>query len=89
MNQDKDKINLSISELRSQLDANDQVTPEERETLEALGSRIELMMAEERERWDENLIDELEKRVILYEEEHPMIARVIRQLITTLNSIGL
>lgn len=84
-----DNIKNSISELRAQLEASDKVAPEERETLEALGARLELMLAAEREHWDENLVDELEKRVILYEEDHPMIARVIRQLISTLNSIGL
>lgn len=82
-------IKNSLSELRSHLDANVQVDAAERETLEALSARLELMMAEEKEHWDENLVDELEKRVILYEEDHPMIARVIRQIITTLNSIGL
>lgn len=85
----KETIKNSISELRSHLDANIQVAAEEKETLEALSARLELMMAEEREHWDENLIDELEKRVILYEEDHPMIARVIRQIISTLNNIGL
>ena len=85
----KDTIKNSLSELRSHLDANVHVDPAERETLEALSARLELMMAEEKEHWDENLVDELEKRVILYEEDHPMIARVIRQIITTLNSIGL
>ena len=85
----KSQLEHSISELRSHLDANVQVAPEERETLEALSARIELMMAEEREHWDENLLDELEKRVILYEEDHPVISRVIQQIIATLNSIGL
>lgn len=85
----KQELQNSISELRSHLDANIHVTPEERETLEALGARIELLMAEEKEHWDDNLVDELEKRVILYEEDHPVIARVIQQIITTLNSIGL
>lgn len=85
----KEIITKSISELRSHLDANIQVAPEERESLEALSARIELMVAEEKEHWDEHLMDELEKRVILYEEDHPVIARVIQQILTTLNNIGL
>ena len=85
----KETIKSSLSELRSHLDANVQVAPEEKESLEALGARIELMVAEEKEHWDEHLIDELEKRVILYEEDHPVIARVIQQIIATLNNIGL
>lgn len=85
----KETIQHSISELRSHLDANLQVAAEERETLEALGARIELMVAQEREHWDQNLVGELEKRVILYEDDHPVIARVIRQIIVTLNNIGL
>lgn len=85
----KQELKNSISELRSHLDANVHVAPEERDSLESLSAQIELMLAEDREHWDETLIDELEKRVILYEEDHPVIARVIRQIITTLNSIGL
>jgi len=85
----KQQLQNSISELRSHLDANMHVVPEERDSLASLSAQIELMLAEDREHWDETLIDELEKRVILYEEDHPVIARVIQQIITTLNSIGL
>ena len=85
----KQSIHDSIAELRSHLEISDQVDARERETLEALAARLELQMAEERERWDDNLVDELEKRVILYEEDHPLVARVIRQLVNTLTNMGL
>ena len=66
------------------------VLPPERPTRGAeLAGRVELMLAQDREHWEENLVDELEKRVILYEEDHPVIARVIRQIIVTLNNMGL
>lgn len=84
----KQQLQKAISELRDHLD-NMHVAPEERDSLASLSAQIELMLAEGREYWDEILIDELEKRVILYEEDHPVIARVIQQIITTLNSMGL
>jgi hypothetical protein len=83
------ELRSSVSELKSHLDRNTQVPDEDKQALEALASRIELMMVQDREQWEENLLDELEKRVILYEEDHPVVARVIRQIITTLNSMGL
>ena len=83
------KIEASVSELKDHLNANEQVSAEDKQALEALAARVELMMAQDREHWEENLVDELEKRVILYEEDHPVIARVIQQIINTLNSIGL
>jgi len=84
-----EKIKSSVSELKEHLDANDQVPADDKQALEALAARVELMMAQDREHWEENLVDELEKRVILYEEDHPVIARVIQNIINTLNSMGL
>ena len=38
---------------------------------------------------EEDLVEEFEKQLIQYEEAHPLIARVISQIITTLNGMGL
>ena len=83
------ELQSSISELKAQLDQVGEVAEVDRQTLEELTGRIELMVAQEREHWEENLVDELERQVILYEEDHPVIARVIQQIILTLNNMGL
>lgn len=83
------ELRSSVSELKTHLDQDDQVSDDDRQSLEELAGRVELMLAQDREHWEENLVDELEKRVILYEEDHPVIARVIRQIIVTLNNMGL
>lgn len=83
------ELKSSISELKAQLDQVGEVAEADRQTLAELTGRIELMVAQEREHWEENLVDELERQVILYEEDHPVIARVIQQIILTLNNMGL
>ena len=85
----KDSLNEVLTELRSHLDQEEQVQPEDREALNDLAVRVELMINESKEHWDEGVLDELEKQVIEYEEAHPVIARVISQIITTLNGMGL
>ncbi len=83
------ELMTSVAELKAQLDQNEQVSDEDRQDLEALAERMQVMLAQGREHWEENLVDELEKQVILYEEEHPVIAGVLQQIIMTLNNIGL
>lgn len=83
------ELKSSISELKAQLEQVGEVAEVDRQTLAELTGRIELMVAQEREHWEENLVDELERQVILYEEDHPVIARVIQQIILTLNNMGL
>lgn len=83
------ELQSSISELKAQLEQAGEVADGDRQTLAELTGRIELMVAQEREHWEENLVDELERQVILYEEDHPVIARVIQQIILTLNNMGL
>lgn len=85
----KEKLKSSVSELRAHLDKNDAVAPDNKESLSDLAARIEIMLNGSAEHWEEGLLEELEKQVILYEEDHPVISRVISQIITTLNGMGL
>lgn len=85
----KDKLKSSVSELRDHLQENQAVESQDAEALNDLAARIEIMINGSSEHWEEGLVDELEKQVILYEENHPIIARVISQIVTTLNGMGL
>ncbi len=85
----KDKLKSSVSELRGHLDENQAVEGDNKEALNDLAARIEMMIDGSAEHWEEGLVDELEKQIILYEEDHPVIARVISQIVTTLNGMGL
>ncbi len=85
----KEKLRVSVGELRAHLEENQQVEAEGREALDGLAARLEVMINGSDQHWEEGLMDELEKQVILYEQDHPVISRVISQIITTLNGMGL
>ena len=83
----KDTIKQSIIELKSHLDQPDSQRNVDTRELEALSVRLETMM--QSEHWETDLVEELEKQVILYEENHPVVARVVNQIIQALNNMGL
>lgn len=85
----KEILKNSVSELKSHLDDSTVVPAEDKDALNDLAVRLEVMINGSSEHWEEGLVEELEKQVIQYEEAHPVIARVISQIITTLNGMGL
>jgi len=85
----KDTLQDSVSELRSHLDEDGVIAEQDKEALGELAGRLEVMLNGSSEHWEEGLVEELEKQLIQYEEAHPVIARVIGQIITTLNGMGL
>lgn len=85
----EDSLKQAVEELRNRLELAELVGEQDREALNDLAMRVELMLSQSRGNWDEGVVDELEKQMIQYEEEHPVIARVISQILTTLNGMGL
>jgi len=85
----KQTLKNSVSELKAHLEDSDAVVGDDKEALTDLAVRLEVMINGTSEHWEAGLVDELEKQVIQYEEAHPVIARVISQIITTLNGMGL
>lgn len=85
----KQTLKNSVSELKTHLEDDSAVIGEDKEALNDLAARLEVMINGTSEHWEEGLVDELEKQVIQYEEAHPVVARVISQIITTLNGMGL
>lgn len=85
----KEILKNSVSELKTQLEEDGAVESGDKAALNDLAARLEVMINGSSEHWEEGLVDELEKQVIQYEEAHPVIARVISQIITTLNGMGL
>lgn len=85
----KDKLRQSISELRDQITDNESLGDDRKEELDALAGRIESMMNGDADHWEEKLVDGLEQRYLQYEEEHPVVARIIREITNTLSNIGL
>ena len=80
----KETLNQSVIELKSHLDQ--PAGTVDKEALAELVARLEQMNAAEH--WEEGLVNELEKKVIQYEEDHPVLAKVFNQIINTLNSMG-
>ena len=85
----KETIKNVINELNSTVDQDASLSAENKESLNQISDRLQMMLSGATENWEENLVDELERQVILYEESHPVVARIFNQLILTLNSMGL
>ena len=85
----KEKLQNSVTELKTHLDDAGEVSTDDKEALTDLAVRLEVMLNGSAEHWEEGLVEEFEKQLIQYEEAHPLIARVISQIITTLNGMGL
>ncbi len=85
----KEELQNSVSELKTHLNGAAEVSTDDKEALTDLAVRLEVMLNGSAEHWEEDLVEEFEKQLIQYEEAHPLIARVISQIITTLNGMGL
>ena len=84
----KEILKTSVSELREQLGADETVDESNREELEALAARIESMINGDGEHWEEALVEGLEKQLIIYEENHPVLTRTIQNILTTISGMG-
>jgi len=84
----KDKLNKSVGELREQLEASEEINGQSREELEALAGRVETMLQQADLHWEQSLVDSLEKELIVYEEKHPVISKIIHDMLATLSGMG-
>lgn len=84
----KQKLQESVEQLRSELSQSDSLPEEHREELSELASRIDSLLSGENEHWEEKLVDGLEQKLLEYEEEHPVIARIVSEIVKTLSNIG-
>jgi len=84
----KDKLNDSVGELREKLGASEEINEQSREELEALAVRVETMLQQADLHWEQSLVDSLEKELIAYEEKHPVISKIIQDMLTTLSGMG-
>lgn len=78
-----------LSELREHLQQSQDMDDSRRQELDDLALRIETMMNEDVEHWEEHLVDQLEQRVIQYQEEHPVAAGMLREVMVALSNMGL
>ncbi|MCG8670920.1 MAG: DUF4404 family protein [Pseudomonadales bacterium] len=84
----KQKLQNSVEELRQEVSQNEQLADEHKEELSDLAARLDAMLSGENEHWEEKLVDGLEQKLLQYEEEHPVVARIMNEIITTLSNIG-
>ena len=45
--------------------------------------------SQQAKRAEKKLVDTLEQKLIQYEEEHPVVARIMQEIVTTLSNMGL
>lgn len=85
----KEKLKNSVEELRNELATNDNLEPSQQEELTDLAGRLDAMLSGDSEHWEEKLVDGLEQQLLAYEEDHPVVARIMREIVTTLSNIGI
>lgn len=84
----KQKLQESIQELRQEVSQNENLGAEQQEELTDLATRIDAMLSGDAEHWEEKLVDGLEQKLLEYEADHPVVARIMKEIITTLSNIG-
>ncbi len=84
----KQKLKDSVEELRNQVSQNTELADEHKEDLTELAGRIDAVLNTDSEHWEEKLVDGMEQKLLEYEESHPVVARIIQEILTTLSNIG-
>ena len=84
----KEKLKNSVEELRNELSLNENLEASQQEELSDLAGRLDAMLSGDADHWEEKLVDGLEQQLLAYEEDHPVIARIMREIVTTLSNIG-
>ncbi|OUS03198.1 hypothetical protein A9Q81_07345 [Gammaproteobacteria bacterium 42_54_T18] len=84
----KETLKTSVDELRDQLGGDSSVDEVNKEALEELAGRIESMINGDGDHWEEALVEGLEKQLIIYEENHPVLTRIIQNILTAISGLG-
>ncbi|CBL45049.1 Hypothetical protein HDN1F_14660 [gamma proteobacterium HdN1] len=84
-----ERIQAQLQQLKEELDRDSTLNDQQREELVALAEKLELMMSGELDRPEQELLERLEQEVVLYEQEHPVLANVIDNVLNLLHSIGI
>lgn len=84
----KQKLQSSVEELRNEVSQNQSLGDEHKEELTELAGRIDSMLSGDMDHWEEKLVDGLEQKLLEYEEDHPVVARIMKEIVTTLSNIG-
>jgi len=88
MTMSKETLKSSVSELRDQIGEDSSVGEPDKEALEALAKRIDSMINGDGEHWEEALVEGLEKQLIIYEEDHPELMRIIQNILSSISGLG-
>lgn len=85
----RDKIQAEVEQLKAEVEQNPMLSDAQRDELGALAQQLEVMMSTDNDHPGQDLLDKLEQQVLIYEEDHPVVARVMDNVITLLHSIGI
>jgi len=84
----KETLKTSVEELRDQLGGDSSVDQANKEALEELAGRIDSMINGDGDHWEEALVEGLEKQLIIYEENHPVLTRIIQNILSAISGLG-
>lgn len=85
----RERIQAEVEQLKAEIEQNPMLSDTQRGELGSLTERLELMMSGEADHPEQELLAKLEQQVLLYEEEHPVVARVMDNVLNLLHSIGI
>lgn len=85
----RDRIQAEVDQLKAEVEQNAMLSDQQRVELGSLTERLEVMMSGENDHPEQDLLDKLEQQILLYEEEHPVVARVMDNVLNLLHSIGI
>ena len=85
----RERIQAEVEQLKAEVEQNPMLSDAQREELGSLTDRLELMMSGETDHPEQDLLQKLEQQVLLYEEDHPVVARVMDNVLNLLHSIGI
>lgn len=85
----RERIQAEVDQLKTEVEQAVLLSDQQKEELTTLTQQLELMMSGETDHPEQDLIDTLEQQVLLYEETHPLVARVIDNVLNLLHSIGI
>lgn len=85
----RDQIQSNVLELKSQVQQNPLLSEADRESLSDLAERLDLMLNGDLDHPEQDLVEALEAKLFEYEEAHPVVARVIDNVLVVLNGMGI
>ncbi len=83
----REQLKKDLEELQHELESMDEMDEELRERLQAISGQID-RLTEGEDGPLEELLEDVEERALVFENEHPRIAGILKRMVSALEAIG-